>query len=453
MSKNIYISLKIILSVISLLIITTPVFAEGNYNYRLGDLNEDSSINIADVVYLFKNRDLSLEDGDLNCDSTVNIADVVYLFKNYNKLKESMKHSQNMDLTYYDENGNVVNPYEGDSWAYKIFVDATGQRFLLKNESQQIPNWAEGKYDKVINLPLENVVVMSSTHIALMMPLNDDGSVISSIKGIMWGGRYKWHFEEINRSLENGLIIDVGSTYSPNWDKIVNISPQVIFVYPGYSGDAIIEKCNELNITYVANAEYLEPTYLARCEWVKMFAAFYNKEDAAKKYFTRVEKRSFDVKRKTYNCDPNVLVAWGGNYPGWGTFVPKAQSYPAKGIMDFCHASYIFTDYPGTGSAKIDYETFAERVKNADIWAIPSTTKYLSSFKEAHPGYGEFKSVKNGRLFCRSDDYWQLGLMKTDEVLMDLGTIIHPEAFQGRTTHFFLRYYPDNNTAEPYTAG
>ena len=451
MPKNINIDPKIILSVI-LLILTTPVFAEGNYNYRLGDVNRDGSIDIADVVYLFKNRDLPLEDGDLNCDNKIDIGDVIYLFKNYMKLKEPIKHAQNMNLTYYDEKGNVVNPYEGDSWAYKIFVDAKGQKFLLKNKSQPIPKWAEGKYDIVIDVPLENVVVMSATHIALMMPLNDDGSVISSVKGIMWGSGYKWHFEEIEKGLENGSIIDVGSTTSPDWDKIVNIFPQVVFVYPGFEGDAIIEKCKELGITYVADAEYNESSYLGRCEWVKMFAAFYNKEEAAKKYFTRVEKRSLDVKRRTYNCDPNVLVAWGKNYRGWGVYVPKAQSYVAKGIMDFCHASYIFSDYPGTKCGKIDYETFAERVRNADIWIIPWSTTWLSTFKEDHPGYEEFKAVKNGRLFCTSDDYYQLGLMKTDEVLMDLGTIIHPEAFKGRTTHFFLRYYPENNTAEPYTA-
>ena len=98
----------------------------------------------------------------------------MYLFKNYDRLKEPAKHAQNMDLTYYDENGNIVNSYEGEGWAYKIFVDATGQRFLLKNKSQSIPDWAKGKYDIVIDVPLENVVVISSTHIALMMPLNDE---------------------------------------------------------------------------------------------------------------------------------------------------------------------------------------------------------------------------------------------------------------------------------------
>jgi len=36
--------------------------------------------------------------------------------------------------------------------------------------------------------------------------------------------------------------------------------------------------------------------------------------------------------------------------------------------------------------------------------------------------------------------------------LMDLGTIIHPEAFDGRTTHYFLSYNPDTGEATPYTA-
>jgi iron complex transport system substrate-binding protein len=42
--------------------------------------------------------------------------------------------------------------------------------------------------------------------------------------------------------------------------------------------------------------------------------------------------------------------------------------------------------------------------------------------------------------------------MNIDEVLMDLGTIIHPDAFSGRTTHYFLSYDPDTGTATPYTA-
>jgi iron complex transport system substrate-binding protein len=453
MIKTAYRSTFVLLSIVSLLLSISCVSAEGNYNYRFGDVNEDGSIDIADVVYLFKNRGLDLEDGDLNADNNINIADVVFLFNNYDNLRKPIKYAQDMKLTYYDKNGNEVNPYNGESWAYKIFIDAKGQRFLLKNESEPIPSWASGKYDKVINVPLKNVVVMSSTHIALMEPLNDDGSVIGSVKGIMWGKAYKWYFDDINESLENGSIIDVGPSYDPNWGIIENISPQVIFVYPGYGGDAIISKCESLNLTYVADSEYLEGTYLARCEWVKMFAAFYNKEDVAKKYFARVDKRSWDVARKTYDSDPNVLVAWGKNYPTYGgAYVPNAQSYVAKGIMASCHADYIFKDMPGTGSSLIDYETFAERAKNADVWVVPSSTNWLSTFKTDNPGYTTFKAVQDGRLYCISPDYWQLGLTNTDEVLMDLGTIIHPDAFPGRTTHFFLKYNPDSNTATPYTA-
>ncbi|WP_026182922.1 ABC transporter substrate-binding protein [Methanothermococcus thermolithotrophicus] len=452
MSKNINTHLMIILSVLSLLICISPSFANGDYNHRLGDVNADNSIDIADVVYLFKNRNLNLEDGDLNCDNSIDIADVVYLFKNYDSLRKPIHYAKNIKITYYDENGNEVNPYNGDAYSYKIVEDATGQKFLLKNASQSIPTWTDGKYDKILNVPLTNVVVMSSTHIALMQPLNSDGSVIDSVKGIMWGGGYTWYFDDIKQGLDNGSIVDVGSSYSPNYDIIINISPQAVLVYPGYSGDAIIAKCNDLNITYIANAEYLEDSYLARCEWVKMFAAYYNKEDMASKYFTKVEKKALNVRRLTRGKEP-VLVAWGKNYPSYGgTYVPKAQSYIAKGIMDDCHGNYIFSDYPGTGSAKIDYETFAERAKGADIWVVPSNTNWLSNFKNDHPGYDLFKSVQNGKLFCISEDYWQFGLMNTDEVLMDLGTIIHPDAFSGRTTHYFLSYDPDTGTATPYTA-
>ena len=183
----------------------------------------------------------------------------------------------------------------------------------------------------------------------------------------------------------------------------------------------------------MADAEYLENSYLGRCKWVKMFATFYNKEDVANKYFTRVEKRSLNVIRLTRD-EPRILVAWGINYPSYGTYVPKAQSYVAKAIVDDCHAYYIFSDIPGTESAKIDYDTFAERAKDADLWVVPSNTNWLSTFKQDHPGYGTFKSVKNGKLFCISDDYWQLGLMHTHDLLLDLGTIIHPDAFKGKTT-------------------
>jgi len=49
--------------VISLLILITPAYVGGNYNYRLGDVNRDNCIDVAGVVYLFKNRNLPLEDG------------------------------------------------------------------------------------------------------------------------------------------------------------------------------------------------------------------------------------------------------------------------------------------------------------------------------------------------------------------------------------------------------
>ncbi len=368
-----------------------------------------------------------------------------------NNVTPICKYAKEMNLTYYDKYGNIVNPYtNGDKWAYKLLVDSTGQRILLKNKSRNIPDWAKGKYDFVINVPLTRVIVMSSTQIALMEAINNNNSVINTVKGIMWGKSYKWYFKNINKSLEDGKIIDVGSPNNPNWDLIVNISPEVIFVYPGYSGDAVIEKCKELGIPYVADAEYKENSYLGRCEWVKMFAAFYNKEPEAKKYFEGIEHNVSIIKVRLKNVSNKPSVVWGYNSK-WGCYVPRGNSYVAKGI-EFCGGTYVFKNLNGTGSEKIDYETFVEKAKNADVWVIPSSTDWLTDFKKTNPGYTLFKSVKNNRVFCRSSDYYQLGLLHTDKVLIDLATILHPGEFKGRKTHFFLKYNLENNTASPFIA-
>ena len=65
---------------------------------KVGDVNNDGSIDIIDVTYLFKNRNLDYEVGDINCDGSINIADVVYLFKHYDKMREPVVYAENFQL-------------------------------------------------------------------------------------------------------------------------------------------------------------------------------------------------------------------------------------------------------------------------------------------------------------------------------------------------------------------
>jgi iron complex transport system substrate-binding protein len=70
----------------------------------IGDVNGDDSISIADVVYLFKHRNVGLDVGDLNCDNAVNVVDVVYLFKNYDTFRDPVVFAENFEMDpHWDE--------------------------------------------------------------------------------------------------------------------------------------------------------------------------------------------------------------------------------------------------------------------------------------------------------------------------------------------------------------
>jgi uncharacterized protein YkuJ len=81
---------------------------------KVGDVNNDGSIDIIDVTYLFKNRNLDYEVGDINCDGSINIADVVYLFKHYDKMREPVVYAENFQLEpHWDEGYCYVKDTSG----------------------------------------------------------------------------------------------------------------------------------------------------------------------------------------------------------------------------------------------------------------------------------------------------------------------------------------------------
>ncbi|MCS3900361.1 ABC transporter substrate-binding protein [Methanococcus voltae] len=431
-------------------------FASGNYDYRLGDVNCDGKISVSDVVYLFNNRNMDIEDGDVNADNKISVSDVVYLFNYYDKMSEPISYAESMDLVYYDADGMEVNPYNGESYEYKIFTDGADVRYLLKNESQAIPDWATGKYDDVIITPVENIVPTSSVHVAYLCAMDENNDIMDTISGISTTTK-TWYFDYMNEHKEgvegsDSKIVDLGHPDSMDYEKLTQLNPDFVMnSLDGNRGSTIYSNCEDKGITCVALPSWTEQTFLGRCEWAKAIAAFYNKEPYANEYFSKVEKKALNAKRSASGNDAPE-VSWGYITSKGYASIPCAQSYYARGICQNCKATYLFTDYTGTGFAKISKEEFLETTKNADVWVVSSAITYLSAFKERHAGYDQLDPVINGKIFCYSADFYQTGVVNTDEILMDMGTILYPEDFEGRTTKYLLAYNPETNEATPYTA-
>lgn len=118
------------------------------------------------------------------------------------------------------------------------------------------------------------------------------------------------------------------------YEKIVSLKPDIIFAYAiGKKDMPHIDKLRSLGIPVVYTAEYLEPHPLGRAEWIKFFAAFFDKEHLADTIFNKIEQEYLNIKTKASNIKnkPQVLL----NTPFEGIwYLPGTSSYMVQLIND-----------------------------------------------------------------------------------------------------------------------
>ncbi len=328
---------------------------------------------------------------------------------------KTVKYAKYFDIEYY-KNYKILRVKYNDRWyTYVLYRDK-------KPDVEGIP----------IKIPVKRIVVMSSTHIAQLEAINATDCIV----GFMWGKRYKIYFEDVAEKLENGKILDVGSSNAPDYEKILSLNPDLVVIYVTEYNENVRRKLEELKIPYIVDSEWRENDPLGRAEWVKFFAALTDREEEAEKYFTRVEKNVLEVKNTGNSEKPRLI--WFSVWKGT-VYVPRGESYVAK-MAEYANADYVFSDLNGTGSAEITLEDLLLRGSYADVAVYSSyKVKTVDDLLKVDSRLSEIRPVKTGRIYRISEDYWQLGLLHTDVVVKDLAAICHPEKFEGYKPRFFVR--------------
>nr|WP_287070096.1 ABC transporter substrate-binding protein [Pyrobaculum sp.] len=316
--------------------------------------------------------------------------------------------------------------YEGSVY---ILTDAMGRRILLvpRGMAQDLAAYYTDKYKPavVIKYPVERAVYMSSTHVAMAYRLYkeaDNAGVLKSIVGIMWGKEYDWHLPEVAEMLKNGSIADVGPAYSPNYELIAKLKPDVVFVYfyPGpYGTESVIKKLEQLGIPYVVINEFQEGDPLGRAEWIKFIAAFYNLTSAAVGIFNGIENKWRGLVSLVADLD-RPRVAWFIIYGG--------VLYPAgAGAMELIRLAggrYAYANY-----SRVDLEVVLKHKNDVDIlvWSGYGV-KTIDDIIKIEPRLKELRPVILGRVYAYSPAFYQLSNAYPEKLLEELVWIIHPEA-------------------------
>ncbi|MCC4213111.1 ABC transporter substrate-binding protein [Leeuwenhoekiella parthenopeia] len=310
-------------------------------------------------------------------------------------------------------------------------------RYALLKQGQKLPDSV--KTDAVINIPVQSIVVTSTTHIPALELLR----VEASLKG--FPNLDYISSPKTRARIKNGEVQELGQNESINTESAINLNPDAVITFGVEGENKTINSLQRAGIPVLYNGDWTETTPLGQAEWIKFFAALYDKQDMADSIFNGIEKRYLDLKQKAATAPQEPTVISGAMFKDvW--YLPKGDSWAATLVAD-AHGDYLYKDTEGTGSAALSIEEVLNTAQNADFWIAPNAFERFSDLAEANEAYTRFKAFNEQNIYSFAAAkgetggmlYYELASSRPDWVLEDLVAILHPQLLTDHQFHFYSR--------------
>ncbi len=278
-----------------------------------------------------------------------------------------------------------------------------------------------------IKTPVSKVACMSSIYTIMLTKLGEEKSIVAIDNVDYYNNVY------IQQAVGEHKITELSKGLKMNIEKTMALNPDLILTYGmGNPSMDVDKKLIQANIPIAISLDHLEETPLARAEWIKFFACFFNKEQLADSMFSITEKKYLDLKKLTKHIAnrPTVLteIKYGDTW-----YVPAGNSYVAN-LLDDAGANYFWSHEKQTGSIPLSFESVYSKAKDCDVWINlyqVNTKKELLSYDER---YSLFNAFKKNKLYNNNktqnnkgySNFWESGITNPDQVLADLISIISP---------------------------
>lgn len=308
--------------------------------------------------------------------------------------------------------------------------------YYLVDKSSVVPPGLSGK--NIIRTPVDNIICLSTTHIAFLEKLDE----LDKLTGIS-GGIYVSN-QTVIEGIENQKIVDVGYGHNLNYEEIINRKPDVVMVY-GIDTEitGMLNKFKDLGIPAIINAEYLETSPLGKAEWIKFVGALFNKERMADSIFASIEGKYLELKGKIPGNNKKPKVMFGLPYrDAW--WVPGGKSYLAELVSD-AGGEYIGKKNRSRESYVISFEEALLWADKADYWLHVGMVNSKEEILAVDSRFSKFKVFNNGLIYNNNkrstgfggNDFWESGVVAPEIILADLIRIFHPEAIGDSVELFY----------------
>ena len=308
-------------------------------------------------------------------------------------------------------------------------------RYALVEKDISIKN-PEG-YDAVVRVPLQKIVVTSTTHIPSLEALGLENSLVGfpNLKYIS--------SKKTRDNISKDRVKELGNNQEINIEVLLELAPDVVVGFTLEGNNKSLQTIEKTGIPVLINADWRETHPLGKAEWIKFFGALYNKTQQADSIFNTIETNYNQAKKLAQNTTLKPRVLSGAMYKDiW--YMPKGDSWAARFIED-ANGNYLWKETKGTGSIALNIESVLEKGQQADFWIGPGQFTTKAQLLEFNTVYGAFEAFKNDKVFSFTNKkgasggviYYELAPNRPDLVLKDIINILHPTLLKDYQPHFF----------------
>ena len=342
--------------------------------------------------------------------------------------KVSLQYAKGFDIFYTGDYKTVVvyNPWNDGEIQQNYYLVADRD---VKTPSDGI---------KIV-VPVDNIAISSCTHVEFLNLLGQ----LSNVKGSCTP--HLIYNDSIRSRYAAGQIQSLGDAHNVNLEQLLHLRPDVYFAASYNQQDEQAKRLQQSGVNLVFNNEWTEQSLLARAEWIKFMAAFFNKEQLADSLFSQIERDylAASVIAKSVELRPTVMA--GGNFKGtW--YMPSGASYMACLFAD-AGADYFYKDEISTSaSLALNFETVLTHFHDADVW-LNAPTITLDALYQMDSRHNLFRSAREGRVYAfyrrtlpnGANDFWESAVARPDLVLKDLIWALHPNLLPDYTPFYIMQ--------------
>lgn len=308
-----------------------------------------------------------------------------------------------------------------------MFAEETFQYILVQKGTPKPEGYEDALF---IQVPVASMVSLSTSY----LPFLDEYGLLDRLVGVD-NADYVSNKTVLKMANDGNLAI-VGSGPGVDIETLLDLMPEMIMASGSGSPDWDTHPILlEAGLPTIINGDYMETTPLARAEWGKFIALFFNQEEIANTLFSNTVAKYEEIKALAADVENKPVVflntAWEGTW-----YVPGGKSYTANFIAD-AGADYLWKEDETTGTLFLSYEEVFDKAGTAgEIWLNPGAYSFTpEDVILLDERYGEFLAYQTGMMYNNNailsdngaNDFYESGAAHPELILSDMVAIFHPE--------------------------